>query len=189
MKDLKERLEKINSCSDISSDASSSCENPNIFAEPISGRRSGKMLEMIEFLSKSFPETERERPKVLIIGASEGGELMKHQLLFIEALKNANVEIVYISSAIGSVGKLEMYKDDFKNFNHSFSFEGRSLGRSDRDIENLRKLLTIDSIPEKIEDYSFLRDNFKYHDRKIPIKGKSSKKGKNNPQCGSNFHK
>lgn len=186
MKDLKERLEKINSCSDVSSKLPLACENPKVYSHIARGRSSGRVLEIIQaikHLSENLSEQIQE-PRVLILGMNKSVELSKHHLLFIEALKEANVDIVFMSNSIGSIGKIEIFKEKSIKLNHSF--EGSISGRHIPDIEMMLRNFRQeeDLIPDLV-----MKENFKYHDRKIPIKGRSSKKGKSNPQCGSNFHR
>ena len=185
MKDLKERLEKISSCSDIKVSASLQCDSPNLSIQ-VGGRNSGRTLEMlnaIKFFSENLPE-QIQKPRVLILGMNESVELSKHHFLFIEALKEANIDIVFMSNSIGSTGKIEIFREEPIKLNHSF--EGSISGRHIPDIEMMLRNFRQeeDLIPDLV-----MKENFKYHDRKIPIKGRSSKKGKNNPQCGSNFHR
>lgn len=52
-----------------------------------------------------------------------------------------------------------------------------------------REVIRITPLEITLLPYDIIRGTTKYQDRKIPIQDKSSKKGKNNQQFGSKFHK
>lgn len=145
-------------------------------------------------MEKLAENLENTRNLISYSGRSSNRTKLPYQLLLqqILELSEKKEEItILVSSMSNSGGRVSEYQEVVEKL--------RELGmKSKVSIVYDSISVPIGKIPEPLilelnENKSFLLNDIiikdlEYHDRKIPIPGKSSKKGKNN-QLGSKFHK
>lgn len=195
---LQAQLEEINK-------ENSGCPKPAwIDMECQGGRNVGKTIEVLKNLQQIIESTEsvRSRPKVLIVGmgVGSGGEvdkvihLSKHMALFVEALKQSNVDVIYHIDSIGAFKEEQAFKIkeiDLK-YNHSYAGVFSDIDGKFRDaVKRLSEIPINDTFRDLNESLDVLKKkNSNVNKQKsIQVRGKSSKKGKSNPNPGSKFHK
>jgi hypothetical protein len=152
------------------------------------GRNSGVTVEVLQRLQEIVmtAETMKERPRILVIG-NGSGVLSKHMMLFLEAVKQANIDIVFHVDSIGSIGELKAFemtetpqilKDKEISYKHTFEaivpgIDGALRKKlNEMIIENFNRSSEDDLVQKEV----FNRVSQKY----IPIKGKVVRKARLN---------
>lgn len=121
-------------------------------------------------------------PRVLIVGTESSFKNFERWDIIKRVLEANLIQVEFVNMSLGSIGSLN---DKYRGTDN-FPWDGELPGLTQRlDIE---KVLSIRPVEHYRDDLVQLEKDIKYHDKKIPIQGKSSKKGKNN-QLGSKFHR
>lgn len=147
------------------------------------GRVNSKTFQILEHIIElsNIRENKAERFKVAIIGTI-GGDISKYSEIFrILTERNIGVEIFSFPTQEFSMGKFDTFTGTPSEVYGLDFGEGSS-------ITSLTSTPPLRFLSREMYDFEPIQELFKNQDKVIPIKGKSSKKGKNN-QFGSKFHK
>lgn len=143
----------------------------------IGGRSKSKNLLLISQVLSSAQKQKLEKPdepyRVVICSSGDVGISRFKEVRRI--FEENNIEVVILNIAELSMSKVEGSEAYINEFEDIFSMP--------------REVIKISPIEANSLPYDIIKDTIKYQDRKIPIQGRSSKKGKNNQQFGSKFHK
>lgn len=147
------------------------------------------LLDSIIKLSEQKPKltSGKEPIRILVVGSGESLESsMKRMGIVQKVLDRLNIDVVFLGKDF----------DKNKNLVHTFSSEfgldfgyGESVTVEQKIGEQVRKEIELQLLNTYTENQTdFIEERLKHFDKKIPIQGKSSKKGKSN-HFGSKFHR
>jgi len=182
VKELMDNLDKIvQTCKDIPRVIEIGCRG---------GRNKSYQLMLIDAalqMATSEREINPEKiPRVLIVGSDSSFKNFEQWDVVKRVLEANLIQVEFVNMTLGSMGSLN---DKYKGVD-SYPWNGELPGLTKHfDIEKVLSIRPVESYRDELLHDLVQQQTFKHHDRKIPIQGKSSKKGKNNPQCGSKFHR
>lgn len=175
LKVLRDNLDKV--CKDIPGVIETGCRV---------GRNKSYQLMLIDSalrMAASEREINPERtPRVLIIGTESSFKNFDQWDIVKRVLEANLIQVEFVDMTQPSMGRYKGMDDSL--------WDTKLPGLTKHfDIEKVLSIRPVEQYrDEVIHDLVQLQKDFLYHDRKTPIPGKSSKKGKNN-QLGSKFHK